>query len=227
MTDPKPSKRPKLYVCKVCRQKYEKGVLHTTNPLASWCSVECATKLALKRLDQQKVKQAQQVKKDWTEKKKVDKESLKTLGDYNNDLQTLINTIIRNIDTNFPCISSNKTTGQDHAGHFHSRGSKPSLRFNLFNIWKQSAQDNAWKGGNIHQYLLNLNELFGEAWVDWNIVKLPLRYPLIKLSVLEIKEKILICRQIVKEQKNGDFIATTKEERVAIRAILQEQIGIY
>ncbi len=220
MIDPKPTKRPKLYTCKVCKTRYEKT---NPNPMISWCSAECGAKLAMARLDKQK-KNA--VTKDRA-RRQVEKKSLKTLGDYTKDLQVKINLIVRNIDANFPCISSNRTTGQFHGGHYYSTGSKPALRFHLYNIWKQSAMDNNHKSGNIHDYTINLCALFGRDWVHDNIMNLSVKYPSLKLSIDGIKERIHICNQIINEQKSGQWIASDNDDRIIIRDQLQKQLMIY
>ena len=166
-------------------------------------------------------------KKKERKQNKEQKESLMSHSDYLKILQTKINIIIRNIDTNSHCISSNRSVGQFHSGHFYTVGGKPSLRFNLFNIWKQSAQDNKFKSGNIQEYITNLNRLFGYECVHENIMNLPYKYPVLKLSNPEIIEKIDICKEIIKEQKSGNYIALSTEDRINIRNVLQKRLGIY
>jgi len=201
--------KPKL--CRECKVKFQ-----PVRPLQSFCSIECAIKDARKKT----------VKKEAIKTKEV-KKGLLTHKDYLKALQTQINAIVRNIDTNCTCISSGRLTGQFHAGHFHTVGGKPELRFNLFNIWKQSAQDNNFKSGNIQDYIMNLNLMFGSEWVHQNIINLPYKYPVLKLSIPELIEKIAICKDILKEQKAGNYIALSVEDRVEIRNILQKRLGIY
>ena len=220
MQDPKPTKKVKLHTCKQCKNKYEKT---NPNPLVNWCSAECGAKIAMVRLDKQK---QNALAKDKA-RRKDEKNDLKTLGDYTKDLQTKINLIVRNIDTNFPCISSNRTTGQFHGGHYYSTGSKPSLRFHLYNIWKQSAMDNNHKSGNIHDYTTNLCRLFGRDWVHENIMELSAKYPTLKLTIDDIKARVVICNQIIREQNAGDWVALESQERIEIRDALQKRLMIY
>jgi hypothetical protein len=204
----KPLKEKK---CKECSNKFT-----PQRPLQYLCSIECSIKDARKK-QKQKEKKADKVVKD----------KLLSQKDYLKMLQTQINVIVRNIDTNATCISSGRIGCQFHAGHFHTVGGKPSLRFHLFNIWKQSAQDNNFKSGNIQDYIMNLNILFGSEWVHENVINLPYKYPVLKLSIPELIEKIAICKQILKEQRLGNHIALSTEDRVNIRNILQKRLGIY
>ena len=78
-------------------------------------------------------------KKVKTEEKRERKESIKTKSDYLKELQTIVNRIVRIIDTGKGCIScshgwSEPWTRQQHAGHRLSVGSCPELRFNFNNI---------------------------------------------------------------------------------------------
>ena len=69
--------------------------------------------------------------------------------------------------------------------------------------------------------------MFGSEWVHQNIINLPYKYPVLKLSTPELIEKIAICKEILKEQKAGNYIALSVEDRVEIRNILQKRLGIY
>lgn len=54
-----------------------------------------------------------------------------------------------------------------HAGHYKSIGAHPELRFNEFNVNKQSMKDNAWLSGNIEGYRKGLIEKYGVKVVEW------------------------------------------------------------
>lgn len=64
------------------------------------------------------------------------------LIDYKKKLQIKINQIVRFIDRSEPCLAKGIYSKQFHAGHVFSRGSNPTIRFNLHNIHRQSAQSN-------------------------------------------------------------------------------------
>ena len=197
--------------CKICGNTFT-----PQRPIQGTCSIECA------------IKHARNLEAKKTDKKvKEMKKGLLTHKDYLKALQVKINTIVRNIDTHFNCISSNRNTGQFHAGHFHTTQGKPALRFHLFNIWKQSAQDNTYKSGNIQDYIMNLNINFGSEWVHENIINLPYKYPVLKLSVPDLQDKISIANEVILEQKKGQHIALSNDQRIIIRENLQKRFGIY
>ena len=158
---------------------------------------------------------------------KAMKDSLLTHGQWLNALQKCINHIARLIDTDFPCISSNRTSGKWNGGHYYTVGAHPNIRFHLFNIYKQSFSDNHFKSANITEYTFNLYKIFGKDFVNNEIFTLDQKYPVTKLSIPEVKDKIAICRKIISRQKKGEFIAKTTQERISIRIELNNLIGIY
>ena len=210
------TKKVKEKKCKQCKKMFRPS-FNTTQPYCSW---ECA--LIVGRAELKKEKE----KKDKAELKEM-KDKLPTHGDWLKALQKCINHIARLIDTNFPCISSNRTTGKWNGGHYYTVKAHPNIRFHLFNIYKQSFSDNHFKSANITEYTYNLHRIFGNEFVNNEIFTLDVKYPVLKLSIPEIKEKIAICRKIISRQKKGEFIAKTTQERVDIRKELNELIGIY
>jgi hypothetical protein len=161
---------------------------------------------------------------NWRIEKKELKEKLKTLSDYKNDLQKEINTIVRLIDNGHPCIATKSFGGKMNAGHYISIGSNSTIRFHLENIWLQSEHSNMWKSGDTLRYQEGIVELFGKDYLDHlNSLKM---IPAIKLSINDLKEKILICRIFVKELKNCNKIFSNMD-RISIRKELNAKIGIY
>jgi len=154
------------------------------------------------------------------------KEKNITHGDYEGMLQTEINTIVRLIDKGHVCMSHGKHGKKINAGHYHSIGSNNSLRFNLENIWLQCESCNGYKGSNRSGYDKGLVETYGQTYflrINQDIVR---EYPLVKMSIPELKEKIVIAREIVKELKAADNIFST-DERIEYRKFYNKQIGIY
>lgn len=184
------------------------------------CSVSCGIDWAKNDI---KEKNAKLERKE----KKVLKEGMLTHSDRLKALQKCINHIARLIDTDFPCISSNRTSGKWNGGHYYTVKAHPNIRFHLFNIYKQSFSDNHFKSANITEYTYNLHRIFGNDFVNNEIFTLDVKYPVLKLSIPEIKEKIEICRGIIKRQEKGEFIAKTTQERISIRIELNNLIGIY
>jgi hypothetical protein len=81
--------------------------------------------------------------------------------------QEAFNAYIRARDSDLPCISSGRMTGQRHAGHFKSIGAHPELRFCETNVNVQSMKDNAWLSGNIEGYRKGLLAKYGPETVEW------------------------------------------------------------
>lgn len=165
------------------------------------------------------------VKNDnWKEQKKVLKENVKTLSDYKNDLQKEINTIVRLIDRGHPCIATGSFEGKMNAGHYIGVQANPTTRYHLENIWLQSEHSNMWKSGDTLRYQDGIISLFGKEYLErLNSFKM---IPVIKLSVDEIKEKIIICREIVKELKSHNHIYSNTN-RIEKRKEFNARIGIY
>ena len=142
-------------------------------------------------------------------------------------LQTLINTIVRLLDRGHACITSNAPYGSYvvNAGHYFSRGSNATLRYNLLNIFNQCQVDNDRKGGKGSNYSLRLKEIFGEGVRD-EIEGLVKKYPSIHLTKMEAKDKCKIAGEIIRELEAHDIELST-EYRILVRRKLNERIGIY
>lgn len=151
-------------------------------------------------------------------------EKLKTLSEYKSDLQKVINSIVRKIDEGHPCIATGATTGKRNAGHYLSVQSNPTLRFHLENIWVQSEHSNMWKSGDTIKYQEGIVSLYGREYLD-RLNGLKSIEP-IRLTIEELKVYISRARQQLKwlESKNDNF---TNEGRVAIRQLVNSNIGIY
>lgn len=217
------TKKVKQKTCKHCKQPFTPSY----NTLQPTCSMGCA-------IEQGKIQLAKEREKIRKIREKLEKAELKAMKDslpthaqWLNALQRPINHIARLIDEEFPCISSNRVKGKWNGGHYYTVGAHPNIRFHLFNIYKQSFSDNHFKSANITQYTYNLFRIFGSDFVNNEIFMLDQKYPVTKLSIPEIKEKIAICRKIVSRQKKGEWIAKTTEERISIRIELNNLIGIY
>ena len=133
--------------------------------------------------------------------KKKEKESIKTKSYYEKNLQTLVNKIVRLIDINKGCIScahgwSEPGTRQFHSGHFYSVGSSPSLRFNLFNIYKQCSICNNYLSGNENNFKKGLIKHHNFD-IDLD------RVILLKLTVSDLNDLISKCRIVIRNIENG------------------------
>lgn len=181
------------------------------------CSPQCAI------LDSQKKAQKKKAK-DWKAEKKVLKEKVKTLADWKAELQTEINKIVRLIDFKVPCISSGATAGQAQSGHYISRGSNDTIRFNLHNIFLQSAAANNHKSGDTINFQEGLKRIYGLEYFEY--VESLRKTPPIKLTIETIKDKIIIARLIVRELKELGNVYSPKE-RIDLRNNLNLRLGIY
>jgi len=177
-----------------------------------------------------KIEFAKRKLKNHTQKEKAFKsdlrQKLKTNADYVKELQKEINTIVRLIDKGSQCISTLKPLNSKFdAGHFYSCGSNPSLRFHLDNIHAQSVYANQYLSGDQMNYLNGLETVYGTNYKNY-VIDLKRKYPILKLSINELKEKIVIAKEIVNNLKYADLLYKP-QDRVYLRDIYNERIGIY
>lgn len=208
--------------CCICGDKFEP----IRSTLEKCCNkYDCKVSFALQVASKQKLAKEKKAKQDYTKEKIEAKEKLKTLTEWHNDLQKEINSIVRAIDYGHPCISSQRPLGKSFdAGHMYSRGSNPHIRYHLFNIFAQSVHDNQWKSGNQLDFVDGLEKTFGSTIKDYCLSLKGL--PELKLSILDIKEKIPVARGILKWLKLQQRSFTT-EERISLRRQFNNELGIY
>lgn len=208
--------------CKICLIKFEPKF----SSLEPTCgAIDCKVKYAMQVVSKQKEKQVKDKKQSWNKEKLEIKEKLKTLTDWQKDLEKPINKICCLIDFGSGCISCNgKTTPQ--AGHFHTVKSNPSIRFNLDNLHLQDYNCNCAKGGNIQKYDIGLIERYGKEY--WEYVKFDIvaKFPLLKMHKNEYQEKISIANGIVKWLQLQNKTYNT-QERIELRNKFNNQIGLY
>lgn len=207
--------------CKHCKKKFQQKVFG----LRFCCETdECREACAKFVLEKKKKAIERLTKKREKDVLKAKKEKLKTLSDWKNDLQKEINAIVREIDKGHPCIATGTMEGKRNAGHYISVGANQTLRFHLENIWIQSEHSNMWKSGDTLRYQDGIVSLYGKEYLEY-LNSLKTIQP-IKLSIDEIKEKIAICRSIIKWLKLQNRIFTT-HERLELRKKFNSKIGIY
>lgn len=166
------------------------------------------------------------VKKQKKAKDKETADSLKSLSEWQKELQDEVNHIARLIDKDQSCISHNGIPKKPNGGHYLSVGSHPALRFNLLNIWQQCYSCNGEKGGKPIQYEDTLVAMYGREVFDSIRYGLPQLYPYLKLHQSAYPELIKKAREIVRELKKEDMVYT-KEERLELRHKYNKQLGIY
>lgn len=208
--------------CRICGEKFTPKF----SSFEKTCQLDnCRTQWAMSEVAKQKTAKEKKVKQDWNKEKLEMKEKLKTLSDWQKDLEKPINKICCLIDFGSGCISCNGTT-TPQAGHFHTVKSNPSIRYNLHNVHLQDYNCNCAKGGNIQKYDVGLIERYGKEY--WEFVKFDIvrEYPLLKMAKHEYQEKIDKANAIVKWlQLQGK--SYNKSERLELRKKYNLEIGIY
>jgi hypothetical protein len=138
--------------CKVCQTIFE-----PSRPLQSVCAWSCAKAHA----DKLKANKAKQ-------EKKVLKEKLKTLSEYEADAKKAFQKWIRLRDKDLPCISCDNSNTNDWAGgHFYSAGMYSGLMFDERNCHKQcNTHCNKHLSGNLLEYRKGLIKRYGNAFVE-------------------------------------------------------------
>ena len=198
--------------CKTCKSKFIPD-----RQFQACCSFDCAIGLI-------KFNQAKKAKKDWVKEKAERKEKITTLSEWKGLLQEVINGIVRLIDKDMGCIATGAKTGKMNAGHYISRGSNDTIRFNLHNIHLQSEHSNSFNSGDTIRYQDGIVNTYGLWYLNYmNLLK---STEPIHLTIETIKDKIIIAKLIKKELIELDNTYTSAE-RIQLRFDLNQRIGIY
>ncbi len=116
----------------------------------------------------------------------------KTLSQLKAIAVTHFHKFIRNRDKDKPCISCGKYTTLQ-AGHYHSAGKNPVVRFNEDNVHGQCLSCNYFKSGDLINYTYNLIDRIGKERFDKLKLQVDLskqiRFKWDKYFLLEIIEK--------------------------------------
>jgi len=182
-------------------------------------------------------KQKAKTVKEYKDRARFDIKRLKEKGmshsDYENLLQVEINKIVRLIDRGVNCIScfrpisqvGYKATGKPQASHRFSVGSNNSLRFSLLINHCACYRCNVMLSGNPDGYDEGLRTMYGQEYFELVHDQKRL-YPIVKLPSDDLKDKIGIAREIVKELKSVELVFSAAE-RIEYRKFYNKQIGIY
>jgi len=205
--------KTKTRLCKICRTRFEvKSNTHW------YCDFDCA----MEGLKKEKEKKAKSIQRN-----KRTTHSHLYIKENKADLQTTINHIARLIDKDCRCIDCDRTEAKPcwDGGHFKSRGSTPSLRYNLHNIFKQTRYCNSKSEGNKEDYDKGLKDMYGEDYYVY-VVSLEKKYNVLHLPHNEIPEALKSARKILRELKKLDQ-SYTPEHRIRLRTEYNKRIGIY
>ena len=106
--------------------------------------------------------------KEWREKKKVLKEKLKTLSEYEKDAKETFQKWVRLRDKGLPCISCNNPNPKDWSGgHYFAAGQYSGFIFDERNCNAQcNTYCNRYLSGNLVNYRLGLIARYGKEFVE-------------------------------------------------------------
>ena len=175
-----------------------------------------------KVLEATKIRARKTAQKEAKKELNAKKEAARTKSWYEKKLQDEVNEIVRLIDTDKGCIScthgwNKPATRQFHAGHRKSVGSNSTLRYHLFNIFKQCSICNNHLSGNERAFDEGILKHYG-PWMLEQTQTLAAQFQVLHLSTGDLKEAITEARRIKKEILNGADITRTEINR---------RLGIY
>lgn len=185
--------------------------------LYDWYSTTEAGKIEFeKRKGYLKVKKVKEEKKETREQKNK-------LKNWSAELQNKINIIVRLIDKDLPCLATGKNAKQIHAGHVYARGGNQTIRFNLHNIHRQSAQSNHWQNddGRLREGIVNE---YGQEYMDF--ISNLRRTPQLKYTNEEYHQFYKKASEIVLKMQKEDK-RYNKADRKIMRNLINIQLGIY
>ena len=180
--------------CRYCG-KYSDRTTGIKVNLGFYCSYAHATSDGIRKANITRNKEAKA-------SLRVRRNNLKTLTEYCDELQILVNKYVRLRDVNEGCISCDKDkywSGQWHCSHYIPRGVSSFLRFNLWNMHKSCSVCNNYKSGNIGDYTPRLIEKIGQEKYDWIIAN---KYTLSSFDIDYIIRAKKIVRKAIKRVSN-------------------------
>jgi hypothetical protein len=196
--------------CKNCGEFVEDFIIINAGV---FCSVNSAYLFVTAKQKQQRKRnhakvKALQVKAGKVAKKahREAKERIKPLSKWLAELQALVNKYVRLRDINDGCISCEKPFnwhGQWHAGHYFSRGSSSSLRFNLWNLHKQCSVCNNHLSGNIGEYTPRIINKISQDKFDFLSAN---KSKVARYDVDWIKRAIKVTRKAIKRLEKRQLL---------------------
>lgn len=157
------------------------------------------------------------------EQRAKNRKAKETIIDYKKKLQDKINKIARQIDNGLPCLAKGIYPKQMHGGHVYSRGSHQSMRFNLHNIHRQSAQSNHFQNED-GLFREGLVKEYGQDYFDF-LTSLR-EIPSLKYNNQEYHEFYKIACEVSNMLKKKNLVYG-KEDRIKLRNDINNVLGIY
>lgn len=210
----------KLYQpkCKCCKERFTPR----NSTLQKYCmdNAECIKAF----LEDTKQKRLKAMSKEWKEHVKKISPTIYA-RENKQDLRREINKLARLIDLKFDyttCIDCGKPYGkQQDAAHYHSRGANSTLSLHLDNIHSAASHCNRFSDKHKPNYTKGLEARYGKDYLD-HVEALPVAHPKIKLSEVEIAEKVKTVRKLLR-----DFSTFQFTDALQARSQLNKLIGIY
>lgn len=202
--------------CKNCGDPF----LPKYSSFEKYCGKEdCRIKYALEVVEKQKQAQKKQAEKKWKEQKAVLKEKT---SNWKHKLQVEVNKIVRLIDKDLPCLARKKG-GKMAAGHIFSRGSNPTIRYNLHNIHRQNTQSNHFQNddGLLREGLVNE---YGQNYM--NFISELRTTPQLHYKEFEYREFTYVAQKIALSLSKLN-LTYSLENRILLRNKINEELAIY
>lgn len=205
----------KLYKCLHCKERKRTTISHKSCPDLSCLAKEAIRQLEIKKLKRSKEEKA--VIDSWRPTAKA--------KDYKKGFQTEINKMARLIDSYFRyknCICCRRLLSKQVDGaHYHGVGGNHSLRYNLHVIHSSTNFCNVHSDKHKEGYKKGLEKRYGKEYMEM-VEGLVLKYPYIKVTEMEIFEKLPLVRRI-----NRNIEMFMMKDSVSTREFLNHEIGIY
>lgn len=157
------------------------------------------------------------------ESKNKTREQKDKLKNWSAELQKKVNLIVRLIDKGLSCLATQKMPSQMHGGHVYARSGNQSIRFNLHNIHRQSAQSNHFQNddGLLREGVVRE---YGPEYM--NFISELRRTPVLKYSNDQYHQFYKKASEIVLKLQKEDK-SYCDWERLAKRDIINTELGIY
>lgn len=173
------------------------------------------------KMERSRIKAKKIVDRQERNQRKFEKEKI---SDYKSKLQDKVNEIVRLIDYGLPCLAKGIHAKQMHAGHVYSRGSNATMRYNLHNIHRQSAQSNHFQNedGLLREGLQNE---YGQNY--FNFISELRRTPPLKLSNAEYNTLYRNACKIALKMRRDGKVYNNVEARIEERNQINIKLNIY
>jgi hypothetical protein len=217
--------KPKPHYCIICKKEIfiRSSFERKTRPTCG--DGDCAIAFLTLHPDKAKKVHDVMVKKELNQMK----ERGMSHDAWQGKLQPLVNKIARLIDNGCGCISCNNKlqNGQAKYGsHRWNVGNNNNVRFNLHNIFIGCFKCNNMLGANIDGYDSGLEQIYGTKYAEYVKFGMKRTYPVIKLTIDELKACIEIAKKVIKRLEKLDKTYSA-EERITLRDDINDEIGIY